>query len=424
MPLNERDMRHLLAVLKDVAQSAKNGDISTERAVARVSSAMAVEVLSQLADLALISSRAVSLDTGRFVGYVLSAVERAGIAIEDSPARVRLSIEIGEIFYIQGSWDEALARFEQAAALAGQCDYAEGQARALRQSGRLYRRRGDWESAGAALEKALSLYQTLKHAEGEAEVLLNLSNIQFELGNYEQAETLLKRALAVCDEVKSDLLTGDINLSLGVIRHVMGQDEDAVTCFTESLRHFEALGDQRRVGQACHNLGMACAAKREWDRAGVMYERVLDMARQSEDWALTGLIYLCRGEMQADLSDIATAMSYAQNALEIFERLKDPLGQADAYKLLGRIAGLKTAWDLAEELLNESERLQRQHGSRLGQAEVDEIRGRVYERQRDYQRAMEAYQRSAAMYQDLHAMGGVRRIQDAMARLKEISGTN
>lgn|GEM_PF-1206667 len=372
-----------------------------------------------MVDPALLSPTTAAADPALLLKYALEAVERAGIAIEEGPPSVRLLIEIGEILYIQGSWDEAAERFEQAASLAAKKGYAEGQARALRQTGRPYRRRGDWARAETALKKAITLYRKTGDTAGETEALLQSGNIRFEQGRYEDAEKTLRKALKAGEKSKSDRLTGDIVLSLGVIRHVKGQDEDAIDRFTESLAHFETLGDTRRIGQACHNLGIAYAGQGKWDRAGLMYERALEIARQNGDWAMVGVIYLYRGEMQANLSDVTMAMGYAQRALEIFERLRDPLGQADTYRLLGRIAGLKTAWTLAEDLLDESERLQQQHGSRLGLAEVDEFRAWVYERQRDPHRALELYGRTLTAYEELQTLQNVRRVREAIQHFQE-----
>jgi tetratricopeptide (TPR) repeat protein len=413
----------MLEALKGVARSIKSGDSSTETALARVSAIMMEDGLRQVVGRSFSPSETASPNLGQLIKTVLEAIERAGIAVEENTPKARLLIEVGDILYIQGNWDEAIARFEEALRISEQVGFEEGQANALRHLGRIKRRRGDWAGAQDTLERALSLYERLKHPPGEAEVLLNLGNIQFEQGNYEEAETNFQKALIVCEQVESHQLIGDITLSLGVLRHVLGHDDEAITHFTESLANFEVEGDQRRIAQACHNLGIAYAAQGLWDRAGIMYERALDTARQNSEWGMVGMVYLCRGEMQANLSDAAMAMGYAQKALEIFERLKDPLGQADTYKLFGRIAGLKTAWELAEELLNESRRLQQQHGSRLGEAEVEETRGWIYERQHNYHQAMEAYQRAMMMYHDLKAMGGARRVRDAILHLQEISGS-
>jgi len=53
---------------------------------------------------------------------------------------------------------------------------------------------------------------------------------------------------------------------------------------------------------------------------------------------------------------------------------------ADVCKLYGRITGLKGAWKEAKPFPDENERLHRQQESRLGQAEVEEVRGRLHER--------------------------------------------
>lgn len=419
----ERELCKALAVLKAAAQATQGGAEPTEEHQVALSQVLAM--LSAVSEESL--SRTVGPlplmgEDGVYLDKAVEAVERAGIVIGEGAPRARLLLEVGEILYIQGSWDSALQRFEEALRISERVEYAEGKARALRQIGRLKRRRGDWEGAKDALSRALKVYRGLEDRSGEVEVLLNLGHIQFEQGDYEEAERVYREALELSEGLGSDGIVGDINLSLGVIRLVLGQGEEAITHFTESLARYEVSGDHRRMGQVYFNLAITYGKRREWERAGATYERALELARASGDLGLAGLIYLRRGEMQAKLSDAAMAMAYGQKALEVFDQLQDPLGRADVYKLYGRVAGLKRAWDRAEEFLGESERLHRQYGCRLGEAEVEEERGWLYELRGNRSRAMEAYRKALAQYQALRVEGSARHVQDVMLKLQEVPG--
>lgn len=417
--MRDQILHKILGALKDTAQKSPEGAGSTEAykaLLSQMSALLSEESLSQLVE----GRPPVELDAGNYVTKVLAAVERAGITIDDGAPRVRLLLELGEFLYIQGSWDEALQRFEEALALSEQAGYADGKAAALRQIGRLKRRRSDWDGAKEALGRALKVYRGLENKAGEAEVLLNLGNIQFEQGHYQEAQQVYHDALAVSEGLGSDRMVGDISLSLGAIQQVLGQHDAAITHYTECLARYEVSGDRRQMGQVYFNLGISYEEIGEWERSGVTYERAMGIARESGDLGLVGLIYLRRGEMQAKLSDAAMAMAYGQKALEIFYRLEDPLGRADVYRLYARVAGLKEAWDRAAEFLSESEQVQRQHGCRLGEGEAAEERGWLYARQGNQSLALESYRKALDLYQELKAEGKARRVRDAILKLQNI----
>lgn len=417
--MRDQALFKILETLKTTVQPLPQGEGSTEASqtiLSQLSALFSEESLSQLVG----NQSPIEVDAGVYIHKIIEAVEQAGIAIGEEAPRARLLLELGELLYIQGSWDGALQRFEEALALSDRIGYTEGKAGAFKQIGRLKRRRRDWDGAKEALDQALQVYRELGEKSGEAEALLNIGNIQFEQGHYEEAQQVYQEALAVSEGLGFDRMVGDINLSLGAIQQVLGQQDAAITHYTECLARYEVSGDHRQLGQVYFNLGISYEERGEWERSGATYERALQIARESGDLGLVGSIYLRRGEMQAKLSDAAMAMAYGQKALEIFYRLEDPLGRADVYRLYGRVAGLKGAWERAAECLGESERLQRQYGCRLGEAEVEEERGWVYARQGNHALAMQSYQRALGLYQELKAEGKARHIRDAVLKLQNV----
>jgi tetratricopeptide (TPR) repeat protein len=279
----QEDIHHILATLKDVPKTTQDNGQATGDALAQASAALVQEGLRKLVGPIRLSSDDQIADPSRLLQSVLDAIERSGIALEDSPEKAHLMIEIGEILYIQGKWDDAIERFGQAAAISTRIDFLAGQTNALRQTGRIKRRRGDWETAPIDLEKAVELDQNLEDPAGKSEALLNLGNIKYEQGHYEETEALFQDALVTSEHLYSNKLIGDISMSRGVIRHVMGHNDEAITHFTESLANFEVISDQRRISQACHTLGLAYAAQGMWTQSGTMYERALDIPRDLGD---------------------------------------------------------------------------------------------------------------------------------------------
>lgn len=423
--MHEREIHKAIEVLKTAFQTINEGEAPSgeqDAALGRMSAALSEESLHRIIGPMHLSAETLRADAATYLDTILEAMERAGITVEADASKVRLLLEFGTLLYIRGEWDGAQKRVEQALEICEEISYEAGRANALRQLGRLQRRRGDWEKAATTLEQALEICRALEDKTCEAEVLLNLGNIKFEQGRYEDAEQVYQDALEICEGLDAHLMVGDIALSLGVIRLVLGHEDEAMAHFTESLSRYQITDDRRRIGQACFNQGITYAEQGQWERAGTMYERTLDIARQEGDPALVGLVYLRRGEMQARFSDAAMALGYARQAMEMFEQLDDPLGRADVYRLYSRVAGLKEAWTEAEEFLRESARLNAQYECRLGLAEVEEMWGWLYERRGEREKAIDAYGRAMEQYHGLRAVGSARRVRDASMQLMEEMG--
>lgn len=418
--MRDHELQKVLEALKIFARALEKDGLFTEAqqaALSRVSLLLSKEGLDQtVGDL-----MPVSLAAEDYLNRVLDTIERVGTAEEHGTGHARLLLEASEIFYILGSWDEALKRLEEALALSEQVGYAEGQANACTQVGRIGARRGDWAGARQALERALALYRSLQDHAGEARALLNLGNIAFLQSAYSEAESLLEDGLRVSAGVDGlDEMVGDLNLTLGVVDQVQGRRDQAIAHYTESVTRFERIGDRRRMSQVYFNLGIIHVEREEWERAGLYYERSLLLAQESGDMGMVGLVYLRRGEMQAQLADAKLAMKYGRRALEIFEQLGLPLAQADVYRLYGQIAMMKGAWEDGQEFLEESKRLQQTYGSRLGEAEVEESEASLYERMGDQAKAKDSYQQALDKFQKLGTAGSTDRVRAALVRLEEI----
>lgn len=418
--MHDQDVKKVLESLQKFARLLEKDGLYTEdhqQAFDQVFTLLSKEGLTRSAvDLMPVSLAAVD-----FLNRVIDTVEQAEDEETTGADLARLRLEMSEIYYTLGDWDEALKRLLEALELGKQADDQTSQAAAYAGIGRVQSRRTVWSEATEALHRALTLYQELQDPEGEARTLLLLGNAAFLLGAYEKARTLLQDALDACTNTPSlDEVTGDIYLTLGVVEQVSGHTDQAIARYEESFSRFKHLGDRRRMAQAYFNLGIVHVEREEWQQAGWHYEQSLVYAQQSGDLGMIGMIYLRRGEMQAKLADSKLSLRYGRRAMEIFEQLQMTSGQADVYRLYGEIATISDTPEDGGIFLAESRRLQQAAGSRLGEAEVAETEAGLHEKEGDRMQATARYHYALAQLQDLGAEGPhTKRIQDALLRLEK-----
>ena len=163
-----------MKVLAEMLSQAEDKDDGVQTALSEISLFLSKMRLDRTVDRDMPDDDLGPVDV---FDQALDAVEHAGAAISKASDRLYLHLELGEMMYKLGRWDESLARFEEALRLSEAENDRAAQAHALRQIGRLKRRRGHWKKATEALEQAADLYKTLKDVAGEAEARLNLGSL-------------------------------------------------------------------------------------------------------------------------------------------------------------------------------------------------------------------------------------------------------
>ena len=98
---------------------------------------------------------------------------------------------------------------------------------------------------------------------------------------------------------------------------------------------FRQARDEQGCAVAYHNLGMLSADQREWRKADEYFAASLKIAERLGDIPFQDIVLLNRAEVQVGLADYDRAFTDAEQALEIFTRLGNVSGKADAYRSLG-----------------------------------------------------------------------------------------
>jgi CHAT domain-containing protein len=174
---------------------------------------------------------------------------------------------------------DALARAEEALALARRLDWPFGRARAAFEQGVTHVDLGDPVRGREALEQALALTRSTGGRTLEAHCLTWLAILDLEQGPLTRARENLRRAIAILEEAGRPDETAVARLQLGDCSIRIG---DFGTAFEELERAralFEKAGDRRRLGNCLRMLGNVHLGLDDEERALPLLEAALAQAR-------------------------------------------------------------------------------------------------------------------------------------------------
>jgi predicted ATPase len=186
-----------------------------------------------------------------------------------SPAlRTEVLIYACEAARMQGHYEEAVQRGEEALQLARDLDLTREIVRSLRLLAGVSVGLGDLRHAEARLEEARQLADEVGDAWTAAAVLSSLADLALNQGAFSRAVELCERTLEIAREIGDTNNAAVSHLNLAYARLRLGQAGEAVTtALREAIRTFFATGDVDGVALCVDAVGLA-VADRAPERAG------------------------------------------------------------------------------------------------------------------------------------------------------------
>jgi len=247
---------------------------------------------------------------------------------------------------------------------------------------------------------------------------LNLAGaILFELGDLEGAEERFSDQLELARERADEQMSGRATNNLGAIASLRGENERALSLFRLSVPAYQKVGFLQGLAQADHNLGIVHRDLGYWREAERHYRGAQRHARQLGDERLAAMARVGQAEIAFRRGDDRFAEIEARRSLQIFVRLGDELGRADALKLLGSIATSRSSLEEAQQHLEEALALARRHSNPLLEAEILEERGELHVKMGQVPVARADFEAAAVTYRRL---GAVKRLQHAQEKLERV----
>jgi CHAT domain-containing protein/tetratricopeptide (TPR) repeat protein len=313
---------------------------------------------------------------------------------------------LGNSFYFQGNYEQAIEYHEQDITLAREIGDMEGEAYSLNNLGRAYESQQKYQQAIEYYEKSLVAARKIGHWQVEAMVLNNLGNLYNFQGKYQKAIESHRQFLVIAREVNDSRWQITALNNLGTAYDSLGQYQQAIEMYGESLVIARNIGDRLGEANSLNNLGSAYFSGAKYQQAIEKHEESLVIKRPIGDrcgeancLGNLGLAYHCLGQYQQ-------AIDCHEQNLTIACEIGDRLGESNALGNLGLT--YRSLGQYSQALKNYQQQLAiaREIGDRLGEITSMGNLGLIYYTQSQYQEAITKYEESLAIAREIGYRSG------------------
>lgn len=282
------------------------------------------------------------------------------------------ALRFGAMAYVYlTAYEQTLERSAEMRQVARTAGRPADEAEAWKIVGKVDEQRRRFDAAVEDYERAFECLQDVEAPSVRSRILINWGCADFECGRYDEAQRRWSEALGMS---QTDDLSekGQCINNLAIIHCLRGNFELAWEMYEYSLALHAEAGPTPQTVLTYYNMGMLRADQERWDEALELYDRSLDVCRESHYLYHEPVIELNRTEALIGRGNLVEARKACSRALRGLRRLDDTLGLADALRLYGRICRLERNWEDCRTYLNKSIEMNQEFGSSVSLAEAHE----------------------------------------------------
>ncbi|MBT9316907.1 CHAT domain-containing protein [Leptothoe spongobia] len=241
--------------------------------------------------------------------------------------------QLGNQFYLQGDYNQAIQHYEQRIALVdSQTDPLET-ILAMADLAATYSVVGAYLKAEDYYQQGLTMAQLLPDSAPESYLLNSLGMVYYAQRDYDRAIETQHYSLKIAQADEHTEQIGKTLNQLGLAYYAKTNYAKAIELQQQSLEIAQSLEDPQETGQVLENLGLAYYGLQDFNQAIVYHQKSLAIAqelgdRHGEARALTNL-----GDALYQAEDNQAAAAHLVAAIEIWESFRQGLGNHDLNRI-------------------------------------------------------------------------------------------
>lgn len=244
--------------------------------------------------------------------------------------------QLGTVSSHRGELDRALEYFERSLSAYEQVNDVLGQANVHNNIGVLERTRSRHDAALRAYANALAIRERIGDQLGRVHSLNNIGQIHYLRGDLTRAAQSFAAALEIARSIGYALGVGATLEALGASRVEMGEREAGLRDLRDGIAEIERSGSLPNLVDALCDLANAYSLGAS-PEAIVIAERALSIARQLHLPERIGIALQALGRAQLSSRDVDGALAALDESRAILEPLDEPQELARTLAILGRI---------------------------------------------------------------------------------------
>ena len=311
---------------------------------------------------------------------------------------------LGSVFGSLGDFKKSLDHFNCAINIAKKMGDKEALMFTYGGLGKVFEHLGNLKKAEEYTNLHLDLAKEIGNKCEEGGAYCNLGHIFFCLGIFKKSIECYNRQLKIAKDFRDSMAEGAALGGLGIVFDSLGDFEKAIDYHKQHLRIAENIGDKDGEAKAYGNLGNAYLSLGDFNAALHFFEHRLRIAKDLGDKVGEGRAYGHLGSTYQHLGDYTKAMGYYNRRLCTAQELGDKAGEGAACGYLGSISLLLGGFTIGigwnEKLLRIAEHL----GDKDMEGKAYSDLGRCFEMLESLSRALENYQKSVKVFNQLRSL--------------------
>ncbi|MDJ0731511.1 MAG: CHAT domain-containing protein [Crocosphaera sp.] len=243
---------------------------------------------------------------------------------------------LGVAHHKLGQYLKALETTKEALDIAETLENPGQKARLLISLGNTYEALGDYDKAKELYNESLEIANKVNDNYVRKRALGNLGFIETNLDNYDKALTYYEEGLAIAEEENDLYYKADILIHIGIVYHEEKNYEKAEQHYSESLE----IAQTKNIGnidliksRALASLGMVADHKKNYDEAIQYYQQALEIAKQIDEPLFEAEFLNNLAHTFLTVGNLQVAEEKLRDSIEILERIRGQLANADNYRI-------------------------------------------------------------------------------------------
>ncbi len=299
---------------------------------------------------------------------------------------------LGDAYLNRGDYDVALNNFKKSLAIHESVNDQKNAARDYNSIGYAYEKKGNFHEALKILKKAIKIEEDNLDKEALAIGYNNLGLAYWNQSEFANALEYFFKSLKLFEEIgKLDRIAKCYN-NIGNISVSQGNYPAALRYYFLSLKTAEKLQNKSDLGFIYNNIGMVYVQQKKISSAVQFFQKSLRICQEIGDKEGIATSYLNIGSILQDEGKLEEASGNYFKALEIYETIGDDAGSIYAHLALGDIGMLNKDRSQALIHFDQALELAKRTGNKEEEKNSYQRLTRIYEQQKNYQKAYEYQQ--------------------------------
>jgi tetratricopeptide (TPR) repeat protein len=156
---------------------------------------------------------------------------------------------------------------------------------------------------------------------------------------------------------------------------------------------------------------MIFTKKEEYSEAISDFDYSIDASMRSNYLQNLGITYISKAYVFTRLKDLELAEAFANKAMEIAYKVNDKLSIAEVHKVKGIISRSRRQYELAENSLLTSYRLNKELGNQLNLAETAVELGILYKQKQNQEKITQYFNEALSYFRKINSVSDIQQIE-------------